>query len=231
MPLSALQHLIFCERQCALIHIERMWVDNALTVEGGHLHRVVDAAVPESRGDLRVARRVPLRSLRLGLTGLADLVEFHATAEETSNRMIPSSRLAFGGSDDCWAAVPVEYKRGKPKRDASDAVQLCAQALCLEEMFDCDVSEGFIFYGKLRRRHSVRFDGKLRAETERAAERLHLLLRQGVTPVVSKEPKCDRCSLFSACRPDAIGSGKSAREYLRAGLGAAAGETDGSGMA
>jgi CRISPR-associated exonuclease Cas4 len=175
LPLSALQHLMFCERQCALIHVEQVWADNRLTVEGTHLHRKADSGEAESRGDVRTTRGVPLRSLRLGLIGKADVVELH--------------RMHSGGKEK-WLPFPVEYKRGKPKPDRSDEVQLCAQALCLEEMLGVEIATGALFYGTTRRREDVAFDHELRAETESAAARLH----------ASRNAKVARCCPF-ACRP------------------------------
>jgi len=206
LPLSALQHLLFCERQAALIHLEQLWAENPLTVEGRHLHERVDTAPGESRGDVRVARALPLRSLRLGLTGRADLVELHriSDAGETG--------AALPGLAGVWRLFPVEYKRGRPKPHHADEVQLCAQALCLEEMLGTAVPAGAIFYGQTRHRHDVRFDDALRRETEEAAGRLHRILASGVTPPPVREPKCDQCSLIDLCLPDA--PAHSARRFL-----------------
>lgn len=198
LPISALQHLLFCARQCALIHIEGQWAENRLTAEGRHLHERVDDAPSETRRGVRIARHLPLRSLRLGLTGRADVVEVHASSE--------------AGRPD--RIVPVEYKRGKPKQDDSDAVQLCAQALCLEEMLGVRIASGALFYGTPRRRTDVAFDATLRTKTEAAAARLHAMVASGVTPLAVREPKCDRCSLVSLCLPDALGPRHSAVEYL-----------------
>src|SRR5579863_267117 len=155
LPISGLQHLVYCERQWALIHIERQWAENRLTAQGRALHQVVDEAPDESRRGVRVVRSLALRSLRLGLTGKADVVEFplHGPA----------------------AAFPVEYKRGKPKPDLCDEVQLCAQALCLEEMLAAPVPAGALYYGKPRRRTEIVFTPDLRAETERLAARMQAL--------------------------------------------------------
>lgn len=220
LPLSALQHLTFCERQCALIHIEGLWAENRLTVEGGHLHRKADEGADESRGDLRIARGVPLRSLRLGLIGKADVVEFrriegagHPAHSELSQAK-SGVAYRFGDRIGRWMPFPVEYKRGRPKRDRCDEVQLCAQALCLEEMLQAAIPAGALFYGKTRRRFKVAFDATLRAETESAAARLHELIASGVTPRAMREPKCDNCSLLQVCLPDALASGRSARRYL-----------------
>jgi CRISPR-associated exonuclease Cas4 len=209
LPLSALQHLLFCERQCALIHLEQVWVENPLTVEGRHLHERVDAGQGESRGDLHIARGVPLRNLRLGLSGKADLVEFHRRPAGEPGAVLPD----LSGS---WRPFPVEYKRGRPKAHRADEVQLCAQALCLEEMLGADVPAGALFYGQTRRRQEVTFDPPLRELTERTAVRLHELIRSGITPPPVREPKCDKCSLLEVCMPGA--PAHSARKYLERAL-------------
>lgn len=206
VPLSALQHLVFCERQCALIHLEQQWIENRLTAEGRLLHERVDGGQGESRGDLRITRALPLRSLRLGLIGKADAVEFHRLGADIADG------VALAGATGRWRPLPVEYKRGKPKLHRADEVQLCAQALCLEEMLGTEIAEGRLFYGKRRRRLGVVFDGELRRLTEEAAERLHRLLNDGRTPPPVREPKCDACSLIGLCLPDAPRD--SARAYL-----------------
>ncbi|HKH48518.1 MAG TPA: CRISPR-associated protein Cas4 [Thermoanaerobaculia bacterium] len=194
LPLSALQHLLFCERQCALIHLEQVWVENSLTVEGRHLHEQADSGVQESRGDLRIARALPLRSFRHGLSGKSDIVEFHRIGE------------------GAWRPFPVEYKRGRPKSHRADEVQLCAQALCLEEMLATSVPAGALFYGQTRHRLDVAFDAELRRLTEETAARLQRLIAAGITPAPVHEPKCDQCSLLPVCMPAAPAS--SARKYL-----------------
>jgi CRISPR-associated exonuclease Cas4 len=206
LPLSALQHLLFCERQCALIHVERVWVDNPLTVEGSHLHQRVDAGEPESRGEVRTARALPLQNLRLGLSGKADAVELHRLpANGEGGAVLP-------GASGRWRPFPVEYKRGKPKSHRADEVQLCAQALCLEEMLGTEVPAGALFYGQTRRRLEVAFDPALRRLTEESAARLHEIFTSGLTPRAIREPKCDQCSLLGVCLPDAPAT--SARRYL-----------------
>lgn len=192
-PISALQHLVFCERQCALIHLERVWVENRLTTEGRHLHGRTDAGGTENRGERRITRAVELRSLRLGLTGRADVVEF--TYDES-------------GALTC--VTPVEYKRGRSKLDDCDRVQLCAQGLCLEEMIGVTVPRGALYYAAVRRREDVVFDEALRARTYSAAERLHSLLAGGVVPRVDAAPKCRRCSLVDVCIPEVTGSPRTA---------------------
>ena len=142
LPLSALQHLVFCERQFALIHVEQVWTENVLTVEGRQLHEQVDGGEAEARGEVRIARSVPLRSLRLGLTGRSDVVELRRSADGVE---IP-------GVSGRWRPYPIEYKRGKPKPHRADEVQLCAQGMCLEEMLGVEVPLGALFYGTTRRR-------------------------------------------------------------------------------
>jgi len=211
LPISALQHLLFCERQCALIHIEGLWAENRLTVEGRHLHDRAHEGTVETRGTVRIARGLPLRSFRLGLVGRADVVEFHAAAGD------PSVPQPF----------PVEYKRGKPKRHDADRVQLCAQALCLEEMLETPVLNGALFYGRTRRRLEVAFDTQLRTLTEDTARRLHALIAEGRTPRAARERKCESCSLLHLCLPEAMGPRRSASRYLARSLAAVLSETAG----
>lgn len=197
LPLSALQHLAFCERQWGLIHLEQIWVENRLTAAGRVEHERVDSGETESRGAVRTVFSLRLRSLRLGLTGKADVVEFH----------LPEP----GG---VWIPFPVEHKHGKPKPDDCDEVQLCAQALCLEEMLGIPVAAGALFYGKPRRRKDVEISAELRERTEALAARLHELTQAGVTPPGLYEKKCESCSLLSQCMPRVSGGGRSAAAYL-----------------
>jgi CRISPR-associated exonuclease Cas4 len=212
LPLSALQHLVFCERQFALIHVERQWADNPLTVDGKALHEQADAGGRETRGDVRILRGLALRCERLALVGKADVVELHRTGGEQGVRL--------PGADGRWRPFPVEYKRGRPKSHDADRVQLCAQALCLEEMLAVPVPAGALFYGQTRRREEVVFEPVLRARTEAAAARAHELLARGHTPAAEPAPKCRRCSLRALCRPEA--AGRSVADYLRRALAAAA---------
>lgn len=209
LPLSALQHLLFCERQAALIHVEQAWAENSLTMEGKNLHERVDSGTGESRGDVRIARALALRSLRLGLSGKADTVEMHRLPEGTAGAPLPDV-------PGVWLPFPVEYKRGKPKSHRADEVQLCAQALCLEEMLDLTIPAGALFYGQTRRRLVVTFDPELRRITEEAAARLHRLFSSGITPAPVREPKCDQCSLLEICMPSA--PSHSAQRYLEQAL-------------
>jgi CRISPR-associated exonuclease Cas4 len=207
VQLSGLQHLVFCERQCALIHIENVWADNAFTIQGEHMHDKVHEAGDrtESRGDVRIARGLPLRSLKLGLSGIADVVEFHRVDE---------GGIQLDDVRGLWQPFPVEYKRGRPKRDRCDEVQVCAQAICLEEMLGVDIPEGALFYGATHHRFDVSFDTALRSETENAATRLHALIRNRITPPAVREAKCDRCSLIEICMPEIAAKSHSAKLYL-----------------
>ncbi len=195
--ISALQHFAFCERQCALIHVEQVWTESGLTAEGRIMHEHVHEQDHESRGNVRIEYGIPLRSLRLGLVGKADVVEFH--------------RL----EDKSWQPFPVEYKRGKPKPDRCDLIQLCAQAICLEEMLSMAVPAGAVFYGRTRRRLDVAFDESLRRETEEAAGRAHELIASGTTPEPVYEKKCQSCSLIRECLPKAAGKNSSVSRYLK----------------
>jgi CRISPR-associated exonuclease Cas4 len=159
LPLSALQHFLFCERQCALIHIEQVWADNLFTAEGNLLHERTHEGPDESRPGVRITRGMPVRSFELGLSGQCDVVEFHSNHD----------------------VLPVEYKRGQPKAHAADEVQLCAQALCLEEMLGLQIERGELYYGKRRRRTEVLFDLNLRELTRDTAGRLHALINSRVT--------------------------------------------------
>lgn len=186
-PLSALQHAVYCLRQAALIHIERAWADNRFTAEGHVLHAVADKGGQRKARGVRRVFALPLSCKRLGLAGTADLVEFHP---QPDGRATP---------------YPVEYKRGKPKLHRADEVQLCAQALCLEEMTGQDVPEGAIFYAETKRRVIVAFDPPLRQLTEETAAALAAVFASGVTPPpIPQRERCRACSLKEICRPDAV---------------------------
>lgn len=220
LPISALQHLAFCERQWALIHLEQAWNENLFTAEGRQLHDKTHGAGSEIRSGVRIARGLRLRSLRLGLSGMADVVEFHLVSQSGPHAEDPDlpDCVRLDGASGLWRAYPVEYKRGKPKSGKCDEVQLCAQALCLEEMLNIQVPEGALFYGKPRRRHEVVFDGGLRSKTERLAARLHGATAAGTTPPAEYSKKCRKCSLLSFCMPKSAGRSKSARRYLALAL-------------
>jgi len=180
ISLSALQHMLYCPRQCALIHNEQQWAENEFTAEGRILHERVDTGLQERRGDVTTARNVPLRSRKLGLVGFADAVEMH------------SGKRPY----------PIEYKRGKPKAHQADEVQLCAQAICLEEMLDTCVPEGALFYGQNRRRKVVVFNEALRTLTKDVIKAAQNLIQGGETPpAIYERHKCNRCSLTQICQP------------------------------
>ncbi|WP_427788910.1 CRISPR-associated protein Cas4 [Brevundimonas diminuta] len=181
VPISALQHYLFCPRQCALIHVERLWAEDVATAEGRLLHERADSGRCERRPGVRIARGLMLRSVALGVTGKADVVELHD-----------------------GRPFPVEYKRGRPKSHRADEVQLCAQAICLEEMFARPVSEGALFYGQTRRRHDVLFDDDLRALTFNTAEAVRRDIVNFHTPPPIATPRCRRCSLMELCQPEQL---------------------------
>jgi CRISPR-associated exonuclease Cas4 len=189
LPISALQHLLYCERQCALIHVERLWAENRFTAGGSILHKKAHGGKTSTRPESRTTRALPLRSLELGLHGVADIVQ--------QKRGEP--------------LLPVEYKRGRRKSNDCDRVQLCAQALCLEEMTGETIPRGELFYGKTRHRVVVEMTSELRALTVQTAQRLHSLIESGRTPNAIYGRKCDRCSLQALCRPR-LGRCGSARE-------------------
>lgn len=220
LPLSGLQHLAFCERQWALIHIEQQWVENRLTAEGRVLHERADTPSRESRGDVRIVRGLSIQSHELGVVGRADVVEFHRT-DDADAASTDCTRKAVGihllNATGLWRPFPVEYKRGRPKPFQADRVQLCAQALCLEVMLGVSVPAGALFYGKTRRRIDVTLDDPLRKETKRLAARMHELFRSGVTPrAIYDRRRCDRCSLYDCCLPKTTGSPPNVAAYLTA---------------
>ncbi len=193
LPLSGLRHMAVCERQFALVHIEQSWADNFYTADGSILHRNVDKPHYETRRGRRLVHALPLVCRRLGIAGKADLIEFPVEGEEEP-------------------PVPVEFKRGKPKPDDVDEVQVCAQALCLEEMLGVSISHGYLYYHQERHRHEVLFTEAGRRRVELLAARMHELFRSGRTPVVDRMPKCKVCSLEELCRPQWSGRKSTAWE-------------------
>lgn len=214
LAISALQHYLFCPRQCALIHLEQVWAENHLTMEGLLLHERADSPTHETRPDhrgiqVRVERALPIRSLRLGLIGKADIVEFHTAVDSGVVQRI----------------VPVEYKRGKPKANDCDRVQLCAQALCLEEMCAGDIAaipiqEGALFYGTRRRRTAVVFDDELRDRTMQTIDALRNMIDSRVTPPAIRTKACEKCSLIDLCLPDATTGSRSVSRFMSRQLAA-----------
>ena len=190
LPISGLQHLAFCPRQWALIHLEQVWAENMRTAEGRLLHERADLPGESRRGTLRTVRGMWLRSERLRLTGRADVVEFRPEP------------------------FPVEYKRGKTKPTDCDTVQLCAQALCLEEMLQTTIASGAIFYGNPRRRQEVVFTPELRRRTEELAVTMHRLYKCRETPAATPGAYCRSCSLVHICLPEATANGDLAARWV-----------------
>jgi len=197
LTLSGIQHIAFCERQWALIHVEQQWIENVSTIEGHHLHKLCDDPFAgETRGDLLILRTVPLISRRLGLTGRADVVELRRTENEPFDRTI-----TVESKPGRWVVIPVEYKRGKPKPDERDEVQLCAQAYALEEANNIIITKGYLYYGETRHRHEVIFSDVLRKRTKELALRMHELFDAGITPKPRLASHCKSCSLYNICLP------------------------------
>lgn len=202
IPISALQHAVYCLRQAALIHIERLWEENRFTAEGRVVHDVAHAAGERRVRGVRRVMALPLACRRLNLAGVSDLVEFHPDRVGVET------------------AYPVEYKRGKPKLHRADEVQLSAQALCLEEMFGRPVPEGALFYAETKRRQVVPFDPGLRKLTEETALALGALFTAGRTPPAEwRGERCRACSLIELCRPRA--GSRSALGFRRRAIDAA----------
>jgi len=198
--LSGIQHFAFCERQWGLIHVENQWAENVRTVEGKQLHeRVDDPFFTETRGDVRIERSVPLVSRTLGLYGVADVIEL---------QRVP------GYSTGVKYNV-VEYKRGKPKSDDTDQVQLCAQAICLEEMRGISLSVGYLYYGEIKRRNTVDFSDRLRTRVCELADRMHVLFTSGVTPSPIRDGRCKKCSLKDLCVPEVFRGSQMLKAYFR----------------
>jgi CRISPR-associated exonuclease Cas4 len=206
LPLSGIQHFVFCRRQWALIHVERQWQENALTAEGRLLHkRTDDPFAVETRKGVIAARALPIASYRLGLVGVCDVVEFVPSPEGVS----------LPGRKGRYQPVPVEYKRGREKRDPCDEAQLCAQALCLEEMLAVEIPEAFLFYGETRRRVAVKLDANLRALVADMAAEMHAYFQRGYTPHVKPSRACRSCSLAEVCLPQIQAAPPSVAAYIQ----------------
>ena len=192
LALSGIQHFSFCQRQLALIHVERVWADNLLTVQGEIMHdRAHDEGLRERRGDVIIVRGLTVRSARMGVWGKCDVVEFHKD---------PAGH-PLSGEDGLWKALPVEYKHGKTKANDADRLQLCAQAMCLEEMLASSIEYGCLYYGSSHSRERVDFSEQLRFNVESLYERMHQLFRKRHVPKVKQFPACRSCSLFEKCMP------------------------------
>jgi len=206
--LSGIQHFNFCRRQWALIHIEQQWADNVKTVEGDHLHKRADQPlIREKRGDKLVVRAMPIHSQTLGITGVCDVVEF----------IQDPNGVSLAGEEGLYLPFPVEYKRGKPKKDDSDISQLTAQAMCLEEMLVCEIDMGYIFYNEIKHRVEVPITQENRDIVKRSLEEMHQLFQRNYTPKVKTGPHCKSCSLQHICLPEMMNK-KSVASYIEGRL-------------
>lgn len=208
LSLSGIQHFAYCPRQWALIHLEKQWIENVYTMDGKHLHEHVhNPNFFEARGDRLVARSVPLISYVLGLYGVSDVVEFHTSM---------GAGIILKGYPGKWKPVPVEYKRGKPKKDIIDEVQLCAQAICLEEMLSINIEYGYFFYGLTKHRSKVLFSHVLRDEVRELAEEMQYLFDKQITPkALENTKKCKYCSLKPICFPELISKKDGVNRYIK----------------
>ena len=205
LQLSGIQHFLFCRRQWALIHIEKQWVENILTIEGDLLHKKVhDPDQRTKRGDVVTLRGLRVHSSGLGFSGECDAVDFFRSEDG----------IPLHGREGKWMPYPVEYKRGSPKQDICDEAQLCAQAMCLEEMLCCDIPEGAFYYGETRHRLIVPLTASLRQTVTEASDEMHQLYKRGYTPKVKPTKSCKACSLKDICLPKLTRSG-SVDEYLK----------------
>ncbi len=208
LMLSGIQHFAFCKRQWALIHLEQFWQENILTFGGRELHSQTDNPfITEKRGTVLVTRSLPIVSHRIKLYGVADVVEFHRDKQG----------IAIKGRKGLWRPYPVEYKYGEPKKGDCDIVQLCAQAICLEEMFNINIAEGAIFYGRVRRRQGVVFDANLRQRVKDLSKSMHRQFNDKVTPLAKKTEACYSCSLVEICLPN-LSEKRSVTRYLNDSL-------------
>lgn len=210
-PISALQHMAFCPRQAGLIHLEQVWAENKRTAEGRTLHERVDEGYREFRRGLRQFSGLRVQSFRLGISGRLDVLELEKTEE-------PGNNAIFVGLEGCWKFRPVEFKRGEPKAEDWDSIQLCAQAICIEEMTGSVVEGGSIFYGEIRRREEVDFTQALRTRTEDITHEFSNMMTSRTLPVATWKKGCRACSLMGLCQPKAGSKGKS-QEYLKELLG------------
>lgn len=205
LQLSGIQHFRFCRRQWALIHIENQWQENVQTIDGEKLHeRAHDPGLREKRKDLIVTRDLAIASSALGVSGACDVVEFRRAADGA----------ALPGEQGLYVPYPVEYKHGAPRGDLANELQLCGQAMCLEEMLCCDIEKGALYFGALRRRVEVEFTPALRREVADTLSQMHELYRRGHTPVVKPTKSCNACSLKELCLPRLPRCG-SVKRYLQ----------------
>lgn len=204
LQLSGIQHFAYCRRQWALIHIEQQWMDNLRTVDGQLFHqRSHNETIREKQGNILRIRGLSVASQVLGISGKCDVVEFRSDPKG----------VVLSGEEGVWLPYPVEYKRGQPKPHQADELQLCAQAMCLEEMLCCTILEGALFYGETRRRSRIEFTQQLRQQVIHITEEMHQLFRRGYTPEVKIRSGCSNCSLKDLCLPALRTRGK-VTEYL-----------------
>ena len=207
LPLSGIQHFAFCRRQWALIHIENQWAENERTVDGTIMHEKAHSGDVESRGDAVIMRALRVFSATLGVSGECDVVEFNRNADG----------ISLNGHDGLWQPYPVEYKRGKPKEHNADEMQLCAQAMCLEEMLCCTIPCGALFYGEPRRRTEVEFTPELRRAVKDSLNEMHDYYKRGYTPKAKPRKGCSTCSLKEICLPKMV-QRKSVAAYVEGAL-------------
>jgi CRISPR-associated exonuclease Cas4 len=206
LPLSGIQHFLFCRRQWALIHVEQQWQENALTAEGRIMHkRADDPFFTETRNGVITARSVPVASYRLGLSGVCDVVEFTASPDG----------VKLPGKGGLFLPAPVEYKRGKEKRDPCDKAQLCAQAICLEEMLSVIIPRGSLYYGEPRHRVEVELTAELRDLVRDMSDEMHAYFKRGYTPLVKTSKACRSCSLADICLPELQEKVMPASKYIK----------------
>ncbi|KLT18852.1 CRISPR-associated protein Cas4 [Neobacillus vireti] len=193
LMLSGIQHFQFCKRQWALIHIEQQWQEDVRTVEGQHLHQKADQPfIREKRGDKLIVRAMPVKSNELRITGICDVVEF----------VQDNSGVEINGSQGKYAAYPIEYKRGKPKKDDSDILQLTAQAMCLEEMLLCEINKGYMFYNEIKHRVEVQLTKDIKMRVRSIVEEMNDYYNRRYTPKVKTGSYCKSCSLQHICLPE-----------------------------
>ena len=206
LQLSGIQHFAFCRRQWALAYIELQWSENVRTVEGKLLHeKAHDVMSREKRGDLLISRAMPISSRELGISGECDIVEFH--------RAEVGEGIFLQGQEGEWSVIPVEYKRGSPKPNQVDILQLAAQAMCLEEMLCCSIPYGYLYYGEIRHREKVELTESVRNEVKSMFQEMHQYFARRYTPKVKWSKSCNACSLRDICLP-VLGKGKSAGSYV-----------------
>lgn len=209
LMLSGIQHFKFCRSRWALIHIEQQWQENLRTIDGSIMHENAhDKFLNENRKGILIRRGMNIHSRKMGISGECDVVEFHKD----------DSGISLHGTDGLWRPYPVEYKRGKPNEQSGDMLQLCAQALCLEEMLCCSIDVGALYFGEIRRRVEVDFTQKLREEVHEVTYQMHDLYSKNRTPKVKPTKSCNACSLKDLCLPKLLGK-RSVKQYIQSNLG------------